>query len=105
MSMPELRNMEFPLDALGTTVEARTGAAFDARQLTDKGYDFTRAPAAAFTADLEGSVSGENWTVVTALAASGQGAVGVHYNYLRVNCSVAGALGATTVLVAAGKVL
>lgn len=105
MAMPEMRLMEFPLDALGTTVEARPGPAFDAAQMTDKGFDFTRDPAAAFTANLEGSVSGENWTLVSALAASAQGAVGAQYNYLRVNCSVAGALGGTTRLVAAGKVL
>lgn len=105
MSMPELRLMGFPLDALGTTVEARTGTVVDARQLTDKGYDYTRDAGAAFTATLEGSVSGDNWTLVVALAASGQGAVAAQYNYLRVNCTVAGALGATTRLVAAGKVL
>jgi len=105
MAMPEMRLMQFPLDALGTTVQAVPGPVFDARQLTDKGYDYTRDAGAAFTANLEGSVSGDNWTVIVALAASGQGAVGAQYNYLRVNCSVAGALGATTRLVAAGKVL
>lgn len=105
MSMPEMRLVEFPLDVLGTGVEARTGKVFDAAQQSDKGYDYTRDPAAAFTANLEGSVSGDNWTVIVALAASGQGAVGAQYNYVRVNCSIAGALGATTRLVAAGKVL
>lgn len=105
MAMPEKRLVEFPLDALGTGVEARVGEEFDASQLTDKGFDFTRDVGAGFTANLEGSVSGDNWTLISALAASGQGAVGAQYNYLRVNCSVAGALGATTRLVAAGKVL
>lgn len=105
MSMPEMRLVEFPLDALGTGVEARVGEQFDVSQLSDKGYDYTRDAGAAFTANLEGSVSGDNWTVIVALAASGQGAVGAQYNYIRVNCSVAGALGATTRLVSAGKVL
>jgi hypothetical protein len=105
MSMPEMRLVEFPLDALGTGVEARTGKVFDARQNTDKGYDYTRDAAAGFTATLEGSVSGDNWTLIVALAASSQGAVGAQYNYLRVNCTVGGAVGATTRLVAAGKVL
>ena len=105
MSFPEIRLMDLPLDALGTTVTVATGEPFDARQLTEKGYDWFRGAGAAFTANLEGSVTGATWTVIVALAASGQGAVPVHYNYLRVNCSVQGALGTGTRMLAAGKAL
>lgn len=104
MAFPEIRTMDFPLDPAGAVVEARVGKQFDARQLSDKGYDFTRGVGAGYTAALEGSVSGDNWTAVVALGASGQGAVPAQFNYLRINCSVAGAYDGD-VLKAAGKVL
>jgi hypothetical protein len=72
--------------------------------LFEKGYGYTRDAGAAFTAALQGSVTGnDNWTAIANLNASGSGAIPVHYNFVRVNVSVAGALGATTALTVAGK--
>lgn len=72
--------------------------------LFDKGYAYTRDGGAGFTAALEGSVTGSgNWTSIANLNASGSGAITAHYNFVRVNVSVAGALGATTALTVAGK--
>ena len=51
MAFPEIRLVEFPRDALGTTVEKRAGAPFDARQMSEKGFDFQRGAAAAYVAD------------------------------------------------------
>jgi len=99
MSMPEFHNVEFDPTATGVVAEVNVS------QLSDKGYDFIRDVGAAFTAVLEGSVSGKNWTSVTTLAASGQGTVAAQYNFLRVKVSAAGALGATTVLLIGGKAL
>ena len=104
MAFPEIRLVQFPLDALGTTVEKRAGDAFDARQMSEKGFDFQRGAAAAYVANLEGSVTGDTWTVITALAASVQGTIAAHYNFLRINCGTAGAYDGDT-LKAAGKVL
>lgn len=104
MAFPEIRLVEFPLDALGTTVEKRAGTPFDARQMSEKGYDFQRGGAAAYVADLEGSVTGDTWAVIVALAASSQGTIPAHYNYVRINCGTAGAYDGDT-LKAAGKVL
>ena len=49
--------------------------------------------------------SGRNWTLITALAASGQGVVPPQYNLVRVDITVGGALGAGTDLIISGKVL
>lgn len=104
MSFPEIRHIPFPLDATGLVVQAASGDSFDARQLSEKGYDFTRGGAAGFTATLEGSVTGDQWTLIANLNASGQGAIPVQFNYLRVTGTVAGNLAGST-LKAAGKVL
>ena len=61
------------------------------------------AHSAAFAASLKGSVCGLNWTEIVALSASGQGEIGGHYNYLRVEVADAEALGATTQLKIAGR--
>lgn len=72
--------------------------------LFEKGYGYTRAPAAGFTAALEASVTGnDNWTAIANLNASGTAAIAAHYNFIRVNVTIAGALGATTALRVAGK--
>jgi hypothetical protein len=78
------------------------GAVVDISQCIQKGYDYTRDPGAAFTANLEASVTGQVWTVIAALAASGQGAIAAHYNYVRTNCTVQGLKGDLTRLVIAG---
>lgn len=68
-----------------------------------KGYALTRDAGAGFTAALEGSVGGTTWANIANLNATGQGAITEIYNFLRVNVTVAGALGATTALLVTGK--
>lgn len=101
-SFPENKLLELPQSG-GAAVVGTTE--LEVRQMSDKGYDFIRDAGAAFTATLEGSVSGRNWTSITTLAASGQGAVPDHYNLVRVNVSGAGAIGNDTQLIISGKVL
>lgn len=102
MSFPEIRNLDWPVDAAGTALVVGAGAQHDVRQLTDKGYDYTRGALSTHTSNLEGSVSGENWTVIAALGASAQGAIPDHYNYVRIDCTGAGVYD-SDVLRAAGK--
>ena len=102
MSFPESTNVTIP--STEGTVPTGAGPEVDISQLApaSKGSDFLRDAGAAFTAVLEGSVTGRTWTTIIALAASGQGAITGHYNRVRVNVSVGGALGATTDLRVAG---
>jgi len=104
MAFYEQRNIDLPLNPAGDTMVVGAGAEMNIGQMSDKGYDYLKGAAAAFTAVLEGSVTGLQWTTITTLAASGQGSVAAQYNYVRVNCSVQGALD-NTVLKIAGKVL
>lgn len=105
MTMPEIRTMDLNenLASLGD-MAVGAGQRFDARQMTEKGYDIVRGGAAAYTADLEGSVAGQQWAVIVGMGVTAQGAIPPQYNYLRVNCSVGGALDGS-VLKVAGKVL
>lgn len=66
------------------------------------GYDIELDGAAGFTADLEASVDGRVWTVIAAIA-TGDGALGEHYQYARVNVSVDGDLGDDTRVRVFGK--
>ena len=102
-SFPENKLIELPQAVPGIVDIAVVKK--DVRQMSEKGYDFIRGVGAAFTAALEGSVSGRNWTLITALAASGQGVVPPQYNLVRVDITVGGALGAGTDLIISGKVL
>jgi hypothetical protein len=79
------------------------GPEIDVGQLGGKGYDFTRDPGAGFTALLEGSVCGHQWATIVALAASAQGTIPDHYTWVRINVTIGGALGATTLAMAAGR--
>jgi len=98
MALPENKQVEIPITiAIGDTVKVR--------QMSEKGYDFKRGAGAAFAGNLEGSVSGLNWTVIVSLAASAQGTIADHFNLVRVNTGTAGALGTDTELVVSGKVL
>lgn len=103
MAFPENKLIEFPQQTPGTVDVGIVEK--DVRQMSEKGYDFIRDGAAAFTANLEGSVSGRNWTLITSLAASDQGDIPAGYNLVRVDVTVAGALGSTTELIVSGKVL
>lgn len=79
------------------------GTVLDISQLAQAGFDFIRDPGAGFTAALEASVAGLNWTSIDALAASAQGTIAAHYNYVRINASATGAKGATTRLKIGGR--
>jgi hypothetical protein len=103
MSIPEFQVIDFPES--GANVVVGQGDVADFLQASDKGYEYIRDAGAGFTADLEGSVGGNIWTVIVGLAASATGAVPAHFNYVRINCTVQGAKGATTQLVVGGKVL
>jgi hypothetical protein len=80
-----------------------SGPEVDVGQLGGKGYDFIRDVGAGFTAVLEGSVAGKNWTTIAALGADAQGAISDHYTLVRVTVSVGGAVGPTTELIVAGR--
>ena len=97
MSMPLFEAITIPAVLSGASNQV------DLCGLFDKGYTYVRDAGAGFTGVLEGSVAGLNWTTIVALAASGQGAIPAQYNFCRVTVSVAGALGATTALMLAGK--
>ena len=104
MAFYEQRNPDLPLNPAGTDMVVAEGAEMNVGQLTDKGFDFIRGGAAAFTAALEGSVTGLQWTAIQNLNASAQGSIAAQYNYVRVKCTVAGALDDSELKVA-GKVL
>lgn len=98
MSIPFFSTITIPAVAGGNS------AVVDMSGLVDKGYGYVRDGGAAFTAAIQGSVTGkDNWTAIANLNASGSGAIASHYNFVRVNVSVAGALGTTTDLTVAGK--
>ena len=104
MAFPEHIEVEIPNDGAGNAIVGE-GDEVRVDQLFDKGYDYIRDAGAAFTANLEGSVSRKNWTVIVSLAASAQGAIPVHYNFVRIDVpgGGGGALGATTECWASGK--
>ena len=104
MAFPENKLVELPQNPAGTVVVG-VGTTVEVRQMMEKGYDFTRGAGAGFTAVLEGSVRGQNWTTIVNLNASGQGAISGHYNLVRANVSVGGALGTGTELYASGKII
>jgi len=103
MAFPHVRIVEFPQSPAGTVVVDTV--LWDVRQLSDKGFDFIRDGGAAFTAVLQGSVGKLSWTDIQSLAASAQGVIPAHYNWVRINVTVGGALGTTTQLRVAGKEL
>lgn len=105
MGMPENILVEFPLNEAGDAAVVGTVdiSRANVAQLFEKGYDFTKGVGAAWTAVLEGSVSGDNWASIDALAASAQGSISAHFNRVRLRVTVGGAIGTGTKLVIAGK--
>lgn len=97
MAIPFFETITIPAVAGGATTPVNMSGLFE------KGYGYTRDAGAGFTAALQGSVTGHTWTAIANLNASGSGLIPVHYNFVRVNVSVAGVLGATTALTVAGK--
>lgn len=93
--------LEFPQAPAGTVIVGTTPVFVG--NWIEKGYDFTRDAGAGFTAAIEGSVGNGQWTSLVNLAASGQGTLAAHYNWMRINVSAGGALGASTRLIIAGK--
>lgn len=102
MVMPNNFKIDFPLNEAGDTVVVGDGKVYAIPDLVC-GYDYTRDVAAVFTAELLASVSGQNWTQINDLTTSGQGEIGAHYRYIKIKCSVQGALGAGTLLQYNGK--
>jgi hypothetical protein len=98
MSQAVFSTITIPAVATGAS------AAVDMSQLFAKAYSFVRDAGAAFTGALEGSVTGhDNWTTIVNLNATGIGDIAGHYNFVRANVTVGGALGATTALTVVGK--
>jgi len=94
---------EVPIVAVGGVVAAGVGDVVDLSQCINKGFDFIGDALLAFTGQLDGSVGLENWTKIVDLAAADQqGAIPVHFNYVRFNCTAPGVKGATTRLNVAG---
>lgn len=79
------------------------GDAFHFGGCTDKGYDLDVDAAATFAADLEVSVDGHRWEALVSPIATGQGAIDAHYNFVRVNVTLAGTYGDDTLVRVAGK--
>ncbi len=108
MSFLFQQNVEFPevgvnVSTVGGPASDGNGTTLDISQLAECGYDYIRDVGAAFTAVLEGSVAGLNWTTIVNLNASGQNVIASHYNYVRVNASVTGAMGTTTAMKVGGR--
>lgn len=101
MGMPNSETILFPSTDNQVTAAAGSGRVVNASDLA-MGYDYTHDAASAYTASLQGSVSGQNWTDIATLTASGQGAIPSHYTMVRINCTVAGAIG-TSLLKYRGK--
>ena len=78
-------------DGTGTDFTVAVNPAIDISGVDNVGYEASIGAGAGFTANLEASVNGNVWTVITALGSSAQGALGDHYNFARVNVSVQGA--------------
>lgn len=91
--------------AVAGTVDVQETDAVDMSQWSEKGYSYLQGAGKAFTATLQGSVLGDVWTDVDALAASADGVWPAYYNYARVKVTGAGLLGTGTRIVVAGKVL
>lgn len=102
MAMPSIRKYEFTQTVAGT-VDAGTHQEISVDDLQDKAIEYVKGTGAAYTANLEASVARGVWTVITALDASKVETIAGHFNFVRVNCSVAGALGTGTALMVAGK--
>jgi hypothetical protein len=89
MGMPNGFQIELPLNDDGDTVVVGAGPVKAMNDLV-QGYDMTLGTG-AFTADLEGSVCNKRWTVIAAVA-DAQGVIPAHYNFVRANATVGGAL-------------
>jgi len=87
--------VEIPNDGAGNAVVG-IGPEVRIDQLTNKGYDAVIGAGKAFTGELQGTVAGGKWTAIDALAATADGAVGAHYQRVRVQVTVVGLLGTGT---------
>ena len=93
MGMPNGKQLEIPNDGAGNAVK-EAGPSIPMSDLVCA-YDYLRGGTSTYAADLEASVSGRHWTVVTGLVASGDGVIGAHFNEVRVNVTTAGVLDPT----------
>ena len=103
MSMPCSHHFEFTEDPANTAVvQSHT---VDVSDWSDKGYDFTRGVGSTFVGALSGSVAGDEFDEIITLAATSQGAIPAHYNYVRISVTTAGDIGHPTHLKLRGKAL
>jgi hypothetical protein len=65
-----------PVDGTGDPVELRA--------TTGKGYSINDSSLAAAVKNLEGSVCGDVWTVITAISGDAQGAIADQYHFVRI---------------------
>ncbi len=106
MAFPEIRNLDLNEDpATPGTALVGNGDIMDVRQMSEKGYEINRGLSAVFAGNIEGSVSGTIWTVISAIGASAQGAIAAQYNYVRLTVGTGGLIGADSHIKIAGKVL
>ena len=103
-SFPEKVFIELAEQPAGTVIVQETDPV-DMSQWSEKGFSYLQGVGKAFTGTLQGSVIGDVWTDVDALAASNDDEWPSYYNYARVKVTVAGAPGAGTRVVVVGKVL
>ena len=101
--MATIERREVPILAHDGQVFVGVGEAIDLSQCINKGFDFIGDALLTFVGQLDGSVGGQNWTLIANLAAADQqGAIPAQYNYVRVRCTVLGVKGVTTRLNVAG---
>lgn len=101
MGMPNSEILQFPSNDAQITAAIGTGKVVNASDIV-AGYDYQHDGDSEYTAVLEGSVAGKNWTDIVELSESGQGLVPAHYTQVRIKVTVAGAIG-DSVLMYMGK--
>jgi len=97
-------NKQLSIQSSGANYIVAVNTAIDISGVDNVGYEANIGAGAGFTANLEASVNGNVWTVITALGSSAQGALGDHYNFARVNVSVQGASDSSTVWICGREV-
>jgi hypothetical protein len=98
-----IERREVPIAAHDGEVFVGVSEAIDLSQCINKGFDFIGDALLTFVGRIEGSVAGQNWTLIANLAAADQqAAIPAQYNYVRFNCTVLGVKGVTTRLNVAG---
>lgn len=103
-SMPE-KHVIAPAESPAGTYTVQETTAFDVSQWSEKGFSYYQGAGKAFTGTLQGSVLGDVWTDVDALAGSSEGVWPAYFNLARIKITVGGVAGTGTRTGVAGKVL